>query len=198
MNGRPPAKADITGVILAGGKGRRMGGQDKGLIPLGGRPVISWVIEALRPQVAGILVSANRNLDAYGAFGYPVTTDSLDDFQGPLAGIASAMAAASTAWIVTVPCDGPHLPRDLVRRLIAALGQDGAEIAVATDGARMQQVYALVPVTLADSLQAFLASGGRGVARWYAQHRVAMADFSDNPQAFVNLNTPDDAGRLQP
>ena len=197
MTPRPPAKTEITGVILAGGKGRRMGGQDKGLMPLAGRPLIARVIEGLKPQVVGILVNANRNLDAYAAFGYPLIPDNLDDFQGPLAGFASAMAAVSTPWVVTVPCDGPYIPPDLVERLIAALERDAAEIAVATDGERMQPVYALLPVALAESLQAFLAADDRKIDRWYARHRIALADFSDTPDTFANLNSPDDAGRLE-
>jgi molybdopterin-guanine dinucleotide biosynthesis protein A len=191
-----PQPGQITGVILAGGKARRMGGIDKGLLEFAGRPLIAWVIEGLAPQVGDILVSANRNLDAYRAFGYPVIPDTLADFQGPLAGLASAMAASPTPWILSVPCDGPRVPATLARRLAQALARNGAELAVASDGLRLQPVYALIPITLADSLQAFLMTGERRIDRWYAGHRMAIADFSDQPEAFVNLNAPEDKAPL--
>ena len=122
LRGHAPAEA-VTGVILAGGQARRMGGRDKGLVSFRGRPLVDWVIVAgLRPQVAALAINANRNEQAYAALGYPVIADRIEGFQGPLAGFASAMAAAGTPWIVTVPCDGPFLAPDLVERLCAALG----------------------------------------------------------------------------
>lgn len=191
-----PSAATITGVVLAGGQGRRMGGRDKGLLPFRGRPLVDWVIAGLRPQVATILITANRSRDAYEAFGYPVIADELADFQGPLAGFASAMEAARTPWILTVPCDGPFVAPDLVERLCAAVAGDRAELAVATDGVRLQPVYALLPVALAGSLRTFLDSGERKVDRWYAHHRVALADLSDRPGCFANINSPADADAL--
>jgi molybdenum cofactor guanylyltransferase len=192
----PAGPAEITGVILAGGKARRLSGRDKGLEPFSGRPLVEWVVAALAPQVGGLLINANRNQETYGRLGHPVISDQLDDFQGPLAGFASAMAAASTPWILTVPCDGPFLAPDLVERLVAALERDGAELAVASDGRRMQPVHALLPVSLAPSLAAFLAEGERKIDRWYARHRVALADLSDRPECFANLNTEADAAEL--
>jgi molybdopterin-guanine dinucleotide biosynthesis protein A len=195
---RPQAGgAVITGVVLAGGQARRMGGQDKGLVTFRGRPLVEWVIAALAPQVAALVVNANRNQQAYEALGYPVIADQIEGFQGPLAGFASAMAAAGTPWIVTVPCDGPFLAPDLVERLCAALEREGAEIAVATDGKRMQPVYALLPVALAPSLHAFLAAGERKIDLWYARHHVALADLSDRPESFANINSEDDVALLQ-
>jgi len=193
----PPGRDTITGVILAGGQGQRMGGRDKGLVPFRGRPLVAWVIAAMTPQVAVLVINANRNLDAYGALGYPVIPDGLEGFQGPLAGFATAMAAVSTPWIVTAPCDGPFLAPDLVARLGAALIGEGAEIAVASDGQRLQPVYALIPVRLAPSLHAFLAAGERKIDLWYARHRVALADLGDRPGSFANVNTEADAAGLQ-
>lgn len=183
----------MTGVILAGGRARRMGGQDKGLVPFSGRPLVTWVIDALAPQVGALLINANRNQKAYGAFGHPVIADDIEGFQGPLAGFASAMAAAVTPWILTAPCDGPFLPLDLAQRLADALVRERADIAVASDGERMQPVYALIPVALAPSLHAYLAAGERKVHLWYARHRVALADFHGRPQRFANVNSKADA-----
>lgn len=184
----------ITGLILAGGKGRRMGGADKGLLEWGGRPIIEWIIEALRPQVASLIINANRNRARYAEYGYPVVGDTLPDHQGPLAGFAAVLAAAATEWVVTVPCDGPRLPTDLVARLWEGRGQ--AEIAVAHDGERLQPVYALLPRRLLPDLEAFLAAGERKIDRWYARHPMATVDFSDCTRHFANLNTPHDRRQL--
>ncbi|MEJ2692286.1 MAG: molybdenum cofactor guanylyltransferase MobA [Candidatus Thiodiazotropha sp.] len=187
----------ITGVILAGGRGRRMGGVDKGLIELNGRPLIEHVIDAISGQVRTLLINANRNLVQYQRFGYPVIADSISDFQGPLAGFLAAMETAQTPYIVTVPCDGPLLAGNLVSRLEAALERESAEIAVAHDGQRMQPVYALIPIELKQSLLAYLEGGDRKIDLWYARHRVAHADFSDLPASFININTEDERDRLQ-
>lgn len=192
-----PCRDTITGIILAGGQAHRMGGRDKGLVHFAGRPLVEWVIEALSPQVGAMLINANRNREAYAAFGHPVIADNIEGFQGPLAGFASAMAAARTAWILTVPCDGPFPAPDLADRLAVALARENAEIAVAGDGERMQPVYALIPVSLAPSLTALLAAGERKIDRWYARHRVALADFSDRPECFANVNSEADAVELQ-
>jgi molybdenum cofactor guanylyltransferase len=190
-------QADVTAVILAGGMGKRMGGQDKGQIQFNGQPLIEFVLDAIRPQVATILINANRHQQDYALYNYPVISDELQDFQGPLAGFAAGLSASTTDYIVTVPCDGPVLASDLVARLIEALKRDAAEIAVAYDGKRMQPVYALIPKRLLPSLLQFLAEGDRKIDRWYAQHAIALADFSDEPQTFLNINTPDDCHRLQ-
>ncbi|MGB5834286.1 MAG: molybdenum cofactor guanylyltransferase MobA [Thiohalocapsa sp.] len=192
-----PGPKDITGVILAGGKARRMGGEDKGLVEFAGRPLVDWVIDSLRPQVHTLVINANRNRERYSDYGFPVIADVIADFQGPLAGFSSALAAVKTPWIVTVPCDGPYPAHDLVRRLCAALRDQEAELAVASDGQRMQPVYALVPRALASSLDAFLASGERKIDRWYAQHRTAVAEFADRPHGFVNINSAEDVEQLR-
>ncbi len=179
-----------TGVVLAGGRARRMNGHDKGLILLAGRPLAAWVLAALAPQVATTLISANRHLDQYAALGAPVVPDAVPDFAGPLAGVQSAMVAAKTAWLLTVPGDAPLVPLDLGLRLATALVAAQAEVAVATVGAQRQPLHALVPVHLAAELHAYLASGERRVEAWYAQRRVVWVDFSEQAAAFLNLNTP--------
>ena len=184
-----PDKHDVTAVILAGGKGRRMDGRDKGLVKLADRALIEYVIDAIEPQVETILLNANRNQEKYAIYGYPVISDELADFQGPLAGFLSALNNATTTHIVTLPCDGPLLPDDLVDRLISAWITDDAEIAVAHDGNRMQPVYALIPTSLSASLNVFLEEGGRKIDIWYEKHRIALADFSDCPETFRNINT---------
>lgn len=187
----------ITAVILAGGIGRRMGGQDKGLVELDGRPLIEHIIDALKPQVMTILINANRNQYRYASYGYPVITDTLANYQGPLAGFAAGLAAADTPHILTVPCDGPLLPPDFATRMTNALADGQAELAVAHDGTRLQPVYALLPRRLLPSLQDFLAEGERKIDLWYARHQLALADFSDCPEIFRNINTPADRDRLQ-
>lgn len=188
----------LIGAILAGGRARRMGGADKGLLELRGRPMIEWVIEALLPQVDRLVINANRNAERYAAYGFPVIADTMADYQGPLAGLAAAMDySAGTGSILTVPCDSPAVPPDIAARLSAALAQGDAELAVAHDGERLQPVHALVPVALRGSLASFLVNGERKVDLWYARHRVAIADFSDCRDCFANLNRPGDVDELQ-
>jgi molybdopterin-guanine dinucleotide biosynthesis protein A len=197
LKGTPPPSRDrITGVVLAGGMARRMGGRDKGLVQFADRPLVEWAIEAVAPQVSRLLINANRNREIYAAYGLPVVADEIGGFQGPLAGFASAMAAADTPWLLTVPCDGPFPPPDLAERLCAALIAEDAEIAVAAENGRMQPVYALIPVALADRLQAFLAAGERKIDRWYARHKTVLADFGDRPGCFANINSDEDSAAL--
>ena len=190
------ARHEITGVILAGGRGSRMGGVDKGLVHLYGRPLIEHAIDALRPQVGGLLISANRNLDVYASYGVPVIADVMGDYDGPLAGILSAMRAARTTYIVTVPCDCPRFPADMVPRLIVALSCARADSAVASSGGRMQPVFALMRCTLAECLQEYLAAGGRGVENWMRRQQVVIAQFPDGA-AFMNINTPEELKHLE-
>jgi molybdenum cofactor guanylyltransferase len=188
---------DVTALILAGGKGRRIDGQDKGLIEVAGRPLIEHILEAVTPQVGGVLINANRNSERYSQYGYPVIPDDMSDFQGPLAGIATGMEHASTAYIATLPCDGPFVPDNLVSRLAQALTRYDADIAVAHDGVRLQPVYALLPTCLLNSLKSFLASGERKIDRWFGLHKYVLADFSDHPETFLNVNTPNDLKHIQ-
>ena len=190
-------KADITGVILAGGRARRMGGEDKGLLAFHGRPMIERIIAALRPQVAAVLINANRNLDRYRRYGHAVVSDGVKDYPGPLAGMLSGMAAADTDYILTLPCDSPYVAPDLARRLAAKLQAERARLCVAHDGARLQPVFALLHTGLLDSLQSYLAAGERKIDRWYERHQPAVAGFSDRPETFININTRDELISLQ-
>jgi len=186
----------ITGVILAGGKGRRMGGEDKGLLRINGRPLIQHIIDAVLPQVGSLLINANRNLESYRALGHPVIRDILGDYLGPLAGVVSAMQASDTPYLLTVPCDSPLVPVDLCARLYRELKATGADISIAHDGNRMQQVFALLRCELLSDLLSYLKSGGRKIDTWYGEHRLVLSDFSDRPDAFLNINKPEDFGAL--
>ncbi len=194
MHKRQP---QMTAVILAGGMGRRMGGKDKGLVELQGRPLVAHVIEAVAPQVSHLLINANRNQPVYARFGPPVLSDELEGFQGPLAGILTAMKKAPTPLLLVVPCDAPRPPADLGARLQRAMADADAEIAVAHDGDRLQPVHALIATALADDLESYLGSGKRKIDHWYARHRMVVVDFSDQPEAFVNINTPDERNALE-
>ncbi len=181
-------KENITAVILAGGRGSRLGGVDKGLVNYQDKKLIEHVLEAIIPQVGRVIINANRNQAEYQNYGYPVVTDELSDFQGPLAGFYSSMNKAETDYIITLPCDGPHLPDDLVSRLSNSITKEDS-IAVAYDGDRMQPVYALIPVSLKKSLLGFLQNGDRKIDLWYAKHDTQLTDFSDKAETFFNINT---------
>jgi molybdopterin-guanine dinucleotide biosynthesis protein A len=174
-----------------------MGGMDKGLVKVAGVPMASWVVRSLRPQVSRILINANRNLDAYAELGFEVVSDASDDYLGPLAGIASGMAAAGTGYLVTAPCDSPLVVGDLVARLHEVAAATGADVVVAHDGERLQPVFALLRCQLLESLQSYLDGGGRKIDGWYRQHRMATADFSDCPENFLNINEPAERAQLE-
>jgi molybdenum cofactor guanylyltransferase len=188
---------DITAVILAGGQGRRMGGQDKGLLEIDGKPLVAILVDRLQRQGVDIVINANRNHDQYRQFGYPVVSDRLDDYQGPLAGFASAMSAVDSRYILTLPCDGPRLADDYVARFIAAGADRQPGVLVAFDGERLQPVHALIRVDLLPSLERFLESGERKIDRWYAEQDFQQVDFSDCVDMFRNINTPSDQESLQ-
>lgn len=185
----------VTGIILAGGMGRRMGGIDKGLIPLQGRPLVAHVLERLRPQVDALLINANRELDTYRGFGYPVISDAIGGFAGPLAGLHCGMSAAATELVVTVPCDSPFLPTDLVARLARAMS--AADLAVARTGDQPHPVFCLCRTSLLPDLTHFLESGGRKIDAWYAGLHSIEVDFTDEAAAFANINTPEELTCLQ-
>ena len=183
---------DITGLILAGGRGSRMGSIDKGLAPFGGQPMVQHVLTRLQPQVQHLLINANQNLSAYAAFGAPVWPDAMPDFAGPLAGLQTGLMHCETPYLVTAPCDSPFLPADLVQRLAAALLANGADLAVAVtgEGATRQPhpVFCLVKTSLLPHLTAYLEGGGRKVDAWYRSLRVIEVHFADEA-AFRNINT---------
>ncbi len=174
-----------------------MGGGDKGLVELRGKPLVEYALAALSPQVDTIIINANRNRDRYAVYGYPVVADSRAGFQGPLAGMLSCLEQVETEFLVTVPCDSPLLPDDLVARLFRQLGEEQAEISVAHNGSRMQPVFALLPASLAASMQAFLDGGDRKIDRWFEKHRLAVTDFSDKPDCFRNANNPAELAQMQ-
>lgn len=179
----------FTAVILAGGQARRMGGQDKGLIELAGSPMIQHILEAIAPQVGKVIINANRNQEIYAHYGYPVIADELDGYCGPLAGMASSMRAVDTPFMVTVPCDSPFVPIDLVERLYLRMIHEDADISVAHNGERIQPVFTLLKTTLLDSLLDFLGKGERKIDKWFENHKLAITDFSDKPDTFININT---------
>jgi molybdenum cofactor guanylyltransferase len=183
---------DVTGIVLAGGQGRRMGGVDKGWVELAGTPMVAHVLGRLVPQVGDVLINANQNLDRYRALGHPVIPDAIGGFAGPLAGLHAGMTAAKRDLVVTVPCDSPFLPADLVRRLHAALTVDGAQLAVARTGDQPHPVFALVRRDVLPNLAAFLERGGRKIDAWYAALDVVEVSFDDEADAFRNINTADE------
>ena len=190
-------KQRLTGVILAGGQARRMHGQDKGLLQLNNTSLISLIIDRFEDQVGTILINANRNLDEYGQFQYPVISDALSGYCGPLAGIASALQSCKTDYLVTVPCDSPFIPEDLVIRLAASMQEQQADISVAMTGERMQPVFSMIKTDLLSSLQNYLGSGERKIDKWYSQHPLAKTDFSDQPDPFMNINTPEQLRQVE-
>ncbi|MDA0824812.1 MAG: molybdenum cofactor guanylyltransferase [Proteobacteria bacterium] len=186
-----PSKV-ISGVVLAGGLGSRLGGEDKGLVEIDHVPMVKLVLERFAPQVDPIVINANRNLARYEAFGYPVVTDENNDFEGPLAGIAAALGWCSTPYLATAPCDTPFLPRDFVVRLFEALRKSEAQIAVAFAGDRPQPAFTVIAVTLKPALTKFLAQGGRKISTWYRQQSYVEVDFGADVAPFANINTEDD------
>ncbi len=190
----------VTGLVLAGGRGSRMGGVDKGLQLHRGRPLAWHAIERLRPQVGALIVNANRHVDQYAQFGAPTVADAQADFAGPLAGMLAGLSLCRTPYLVTVPCDTPLFPADLVRRLADALDAPGAQIAMAAtrdaQGALQRQpVFCLMAASLRDDLAAELARGERKIDRWAARHGLMEVAFDDE-QAFFNVNTRDDLDAL--
>jgi len=179
----------ITGVILAGGQGRRMGTVDKGLQPFRGRTLIEQVIERLQPQVTEILINANQNTQRYATFGYRVIADLVPDYAGPLAGLHSALAAAEHELVLTAPCDSPFVPADLAERMWTALNDGSADAAVAWTGNQPHPVFCMARRALLPHLTQFLDAGGRKIDAWYADLDVARVAFDDQPDAFANFNT---------
>jgi molybdopterin-guanine dinucleotide biosynthesis protein A len=190
------ARNDISGLILAGGRGRRMGGTDKGLLLVHGRPLAALSLERLKPQVGKVFISANRNLEAYAALGAEVLPDLLPDYPGPLAGIHAALTRIQTPWLAACPCDSPYLPADLVARLMQAALASNAPLAVAKTAGRSQPAFMLCRRDLLPALTIWLQSGNRRVGAWQESQGAAQADFADCPEAFANFNTPEDLGKM--
>jgi molybdopterin-guanine dinucleotide biosynthesis protein A len=187
----------ITGVILAGGQGRRMGGVDKGLRALRGKAMVEWVIERFAPQVDEVLINANQNLDVYARFGHRVIPDEIGGFAGPLAGLQRGLSESSHPLVATSPCDTPFLPADLVTRLHAALQADNAQLAVARTGDQPHPVFCVCRRDVLPHLTAFLLAGGRKIDTWYATLKVVEVAFDDQAGAFSNINTQAELNALQ-
>ena len=190
---------DITGLILAGGRGSRMGGVDKGLQNHHGMPLALHALLRLQPQVGAMLINANRNLGAYESMGAPVWPDALPDYPGPLAGMLAGLEHCTTPYLATVPCDTPNFPEDLIERLAGALEGGGDIAMVATrEGSELirQPVFLLLKATLLESLIAYLHAGERKIDPWTAQHRRVLVEFED-PAAFFNANTVEELRQLQ-
>lgn len=183
---------EITALILAGGKSRRMGGRDKGLLPFGDGLLVEHVLARILPQVGTVLISANRNQEIYEGLGYPVISDPLEGFQGPLAGFLAGLENMQTDYLLSLPCDGPFIVDDLASRLARGLSGANADIAVAHDGDRLQPVYALLHRRVLADLRLALEQGERKIDRWYPRNHWVTVDFSDVPQLFSNINTPED------
>jgi molybdenum cofactor guanylyltransferase len=188
---------EITGIVLAGGRGSRMGYVDKGLQVFRGKPMVAHVLERLAPQVDEMLINANQNIEQYEKFGYRVISDEIEGFAGPLAGFERGLSNAAHELVATVPCDSPFLPADLVARLLKALRDQRAELAVAKTGEQAHPVFCLLQCQLLPSLRAFLARGERKIDKWYAGHTVVELSFDDEAEAFRNINTLEEKQALE-
>lgn len=183
------AQTKVTGVILAGGLARRMGNRDKGLVEYKQRPLVSYAIEAMQPVADALIINANRNLDAYRAFGLPVVPDQSETFDGPLAGILTACVHAQAGILLVAPCDSPFFETRHFRMLLSARDEQQADIAVAFDGERIHPVFLALRVELMADLQTYLKSGQRKVETWLARHHAVTVDFSNEPEIFRNINS---------
>jgi len=179
----------ITGVILAGGLARRMQQQDKGLVHFKQQAMIQYAIDALSPVVECLLINANRNINAYQRFNYPVIQDDNNEFAGPLAGIYAALCHCQHEQLIVIPCDSPFIRSDSLRHFIKQHQQSSADISVASDGERLHPVFLVLNTTLKTSLKAYLDSGERKIDSWFQQHHYQAVDFSDSPELFTNINT---------
>lgn len=174
-----------------------MGGVDKGLVEIAGEPMVRHVARVLAPQVDRLLLNANRSQLEYEARGFEIVEDHLSDYAGPLAGMQAGLEAAQTELVLFAPCDSPLLPEDLVARLLRAMDDEGAEIVTVDDGERRHPVFALMKRNLHDSLSRFLGDGERKIDRWYAKHRTCVVSFVDRPEAFLNVNRPEDRADIE-
>ena len=186
---------DINAVILAGGQGSRLGGLDKGLLKLNKRPLIQHVIHRIQPQVSNIIISANRHIDAYSNFGFDVYEDDIPNFAGPLAGILKALQHCQSEWLLIVPSDSPFIPDDLVQRLSENVANN--KIAIPHDGKYLHPTFALAHKSLTSSLKEFLQQGERKARVWMQQQEHTIVDFSDQANAFMNINTEDDLNNAE-
>ena len=183
---------DVTALVLAGGQARRMGGQDKGLVELQGKPMIQHIVEQISSQCGALVINANRNHEQYEKPGYPVISDELEDYQGPLAGMLAGLKAVQTRWMITLPTDGPFVESNYVEKMTGAIESSGNQIAVAQGQDRLQPVYVLLDRNLAPKLEDYLANGERKIDRWYDTVGYTSVPWPDTSKMFINVNSPDD------
>ncbi len=188
-------KNNITVVILSGGRSSRMQGEDKGLILLNDKPLISYMVDVVNDKAGRLLISANRNIEKYQSYG-EVIVDELTDFQGPLAGISTALSKTNTTYLLTLPCDSPLINETVINRLIDVMDRVDVDICVADDGLRIHPTIALIKTNLKNNLLAFLESGERKLGLWIEQNNFQKVDFSDQPKVFINLNNPKDFDKV--
>ena len=191
------SQTKVTGVILAGGLARRMNNQDKGLINYKGRPMVSYAIAALTSVADQSIINANRNREQYQAFGLPVVADQTDSFDGPLAGVLTAMIHTDADVLVVMPCDSPLIKAEHLQKLLSTRAENNAEVAVAYDGERLHPVFLAIKTSLKNSLQDYLASGQRKIDHWLEQQKMVKADFSNEPEIFININTMTELSELE-
>ena len=198
MTARNPIPlTEISLLILAGGKGSRMGGLDKGLMDIAGKPAIEHLIERFSTHPGPLMISANRNLERYAGYGYPVLKDAADTFPGPLAGILAGLRAAPGRYLLTMPVDAPLVQHDYPARMAAAFADCGCRACVASLNQRIEPVFSLLDTSLTPSLQDYLERGQRPVNGWLAEVGAKPVDFSDVPQQFINLNVEQDQEKLR-
>lgn len=190
------AETQIAAVVLAGGLARRMGGVDKGLVELNGKPMVEWALQRILPQVGRVIINANRNLESYAGFDVPVVPDTIEGHLGPLAGLLTAMQYFDEDYVFMCPCDSPFLPPTMVRTMYDAMQSESAAesagIAVATDGKRQQPVFLLTHKKCLPSLQKFLAAGERKIDRWFTEEKLVEVSFAEHADAFRNINTEEE------
>lgn len=191
------SQTKVTGVILAGGLARRMSNQDKGLIKYKGRPMVSYAIAALTPVANQTIINANRNREQYQAFELPVITDQTDSFDGPLAGVLTAMIYTDADVLLVMPCDSPLIKAEHLQKLLTTRAENNADVAVAFDGERLHPVFLAIKTSLKTSLQDYLASGQRKIDHWLEQQKMVKADFSNEPDIFININTMTELSELE-
>ena len=181
----------VSGLILCGGQGRRMHGQDKGWVEITGKPMIEHVVDRFQPQVDELLINANRNIERYQRFNFKIVEDIMEGYQGPLVGILSGMVVCENDFMVCIPCDCPFFPTDLVERMLDLQQSSDADIVSVTDGERAHPVFALLKTNLVGSLKDYLQSDQRKIDRWYQQHNYQLVEYSPEHNYFDNINTPE-------
>jgi molybdopterin-guanine dinucleotide biosynthesis protein A len=191
------SQTKVAGVILAGGRARRMNNQDKGLINFKGHPLVSYAIAALAPVVDVVLINANRNIEQYRQFGCPVISDQTDSFDGPLAGVLTAMMNVDAEVLVVVPCDSPLIKTEHLQKLVLTRAEQDADVAIAFDGIGVHPVFLAIKTILQGSLQDYLAGGQRKVTNWLEQQNLVQVDFSNEPEIFSNINSMTELSALE-